>query len=86
MEQGGASNVLAVCDYANVPLASSARELTPFQRLFITKEAVRVQEKMDEERDGLPSSSGHIPNSAHSGFSGGMGEGDTVTYINEHAN
>lgn len=91
VEEGAASSVLAIADYADIPLAETQKELTPLQRMVITLEAQRQHE---EAQEAGPQSAGgghtnagtnqQIMNSrAQPG--GGTISGNTTTYINEGA-
>jgi len=86
VEGGGASSILAIADYAGVPLAETQKELTPLQRMVIEKEAKRQQEEADNGQHGHGSagtSAGRMnPKAAHkTGGPSGM-EGETVEYVN----
>lgn len=89
MEEGGASSVLAIADYADVGLAETQKDLTPLQRMVITLEAKRQHEEAQEEGQAnqQPAASGspQVMNSrAQPG--GGTKSGETITYVNESAN
>jgi len=88
VEDGGASSVLAIADYADIPLAETQKELTPLQRMVITLEAKRQHEEAQEEHGGTHShGSGGSPQVMNSRAQpgGGTVSGDTTTYINEGA-
>jgi hypothetical protein len=93
VEQGGASQILAIADQAGIPLVSEQAELTPFQRIFILKEVQRQQEKA--EQGGGHGGHGHgaggnqrLNSKAPGTPSHGGGntiQGETVEIINEGA-
>lgn len=87
MEGGGASSILAIADYANVPLAETQKDLTPLQRMVIEKEAKRQQDEAQGNHGGHGSAGrgGKMnPKAARKTGGGSQGiQGETVTYVNE---
>lgn len=92
MEEGGASSVLAIADYADIPLAETQKELTPFQRMVITLEAKRQQDEAQEENPQAAGGAGRTAQTSNPQImnsraqpGGGTKSGETTTYINEGA-
>lgn len=89
MADGAASQVLAISDKGGVPLAQEQKELTPLQRMVITKELQRQSEEIEEKQQGAGghhSAGGQTLNSKAPGTParnpGGM-QGETVEFVNE---
>lgn len=84
MEGGGASQVLALSEYADIPLAKTQADLTPLQRMVILKEVERQQEEADNKN---PHGGGSKPMMNSHPAAGGVGgmTGETVEYVNEGA-
>lgn len=72
--------MLALSSEAGIPLAPTQADLTPFQRMVLIKELERQQEEADQQ-DQAGSMPGRA-NRMHQPHGGGQGE--TVTYVNEH--
>lgn len=89
VEEGAASSILAIADYADIPLAETQKELTPLQRMVITLEAKRQHEEAEEQggQAGGAQGVGTNPQMMNSRAQPGGGtiSGDTTTYINEGA-
>lgn len=81
MEEGAASNVVALADFAGVPLVAEQKDLTPLQRMVLLKEGERQMEEAEKDSHG---GGGQIPNSHHHPGGGAM-SGETVTYVNQSA-
>lgn len=87
MEGGAASGVLALSEYAGVPLAETQKDLTPLQRMVVQKEAQRQYEEAQDGQDGHTSHGGHGGDMMNShpkaGGAGNKMTGETVEYVNE---
>lgn len=87
MEAGEASKIVELSK-AGVPLAETQADLTPFQRMVMLQEIERQNQKEKEQAEQAQNG-GH----SRSGGAGQVnslrqpngGQGETVTYVNEHA-
>lgn len=89
MADGAASQILAISDKAGIPLAQEQKQMTPLQRMVITKEVQRQSEEAEQARNGRGAAgSNQTLNSKAPGTPGrspGGMEGETVEFVNENA-
>ena len=87
MEQGEASNILAISKQAGIPLAETQKELTPFQRQVLVLSIQKQNEKIEEQRGQQTGAGPQGPrNTQHPSMQqGGASSGESVTFINEKA-
>ena len=87
MEQGEASNILAISKQAGIPLAETQKELTPFQRQILVLSIKKQNEKIEEQQGRHAGAGPQGPrNTQHPSMQqGGTTTGKSVTFINEKA-